>query len=236
MEDQLSSQREVSHTSDASPSSIPPWEVRTVSQVPYLGRSPTPPTTTSELQHYHDSRPPRAGSESHTKPRLVSTNSAPSRSEYSSPVSQSAKGIPWSKRRHTSAFPPPQLGPAPYETPLDLPAEAEKMRHRSFMTPANSPPSPPDSPSSCNKSDTSVYRDPPAQALPGTMSSRASRIRGHSQTQSKTLDQTATTGSQSEHRPISKRLTNAFRGMFKKEPVDESGFEHISDRHWTEEF
>jgi hypothetical protein len=236
MRDRLPSQPEASQTSDGSPSSIPPWEARAVSQVPYLGRSPTPPATTSELQQYQSSRTLRT-SASHTKPPLVSTNSAPPRSEYSSPVSQSAKTVHWTKRRHTSAFPPPQLVPAPYETPLDLPAEAENMRHRSFMTPANSPPSPPDSPYSCNKSDTSVYRDVPAQALPGTMSSRASGVvRGHSQTQSKPLDQTATTGSQPEHRPIGKRLTNAFRGMFKKEPVDESGFEQISDRHWTDEF
>jgi hypothetical protein len=210
--------------------------MRAVSQVPYLGRSPTPPATTSELQQYQNSRTLRSP-ESHTKPRLVTTNSAPTRSEYSSPVSQSAKAVHWTKRRHTSAFPPPQLAPAPYETPLDLPAEAESMRHRSFVTHANPPPSPPDSPYSCNKSDTSVSQDLPAQALPGTMSSRTSRVvRGHSHTQSKTLDQSATTGSQSEHRPISKRLTSAFRGMFKKEPVDESGFEHISDRHWTDEF
>src|SRR6195952_4195889 len=123
MEDRLQSQRKASHTSDASPSSIPPWEVRAVSQVPYLGRSPTPPTTTSELQHYQDPRLPRSGSESHIKPRLVTTNSAPTRAEYNSPVSQNAKAVHWSKRRHTSAFPPPQLAPSPYETPLDLPAE-----------------------------------------------------------------------------------------------------------------
>lgn len=215
---------------------IPPWEIRAVSQVPYLGRSPTPPVISSEPQQHQSSRISRSGSDTRSKPTLNTANSAPSRSAYSSPVTQDAGAVHWIKRRHTAAFPsshPPV--PAPYETPLDFPADARNTRQQPLTT-SNQLPSPPESPCSCHKSDSSAPRVSFPQALPGTMSSRAGKVREHKRIESgKTHDDDSTVQNQSEHRPMSKRLTNAFRGIFKREPVDESGFEHISDRHWTEE-
>lgn len=237
MEDQ-SSLSQVANNRRSTTPTIPPWEIRAVSQVPYLGRSQTPPVTNTEPYQYQTPRVSRSGSDTRSKPTLSTANSAPSRSEYSSPVSQDAGAVHWMKRRHTAAFPSAQLpsAPAPYETPLDLPAGARKTLHRPIMTASNTLPSPPESPCSCHKSDTSASRDVVSQALPGTMSSRASKVRERKGPESgSTHDHASNTQSQSEHKPMSKRLTSAFRGMFKRDPVDESGYEHISDRHWTEE-
>jgi hypothetical protein len=215
---------------------IPPQEVRVVSQVPYTSRSPTPPPTNSGMPKHQAPRSLRSHSDSHTKPQLATSIDPQIHSDDNSPVSQSAWSTRWTKRRHTSAFPPSRTSLAPYETALDLPTGAENIRHRSFMDAVNPPPSPPDSPSSCNKADTSASRDVRSKVLPGTMSSQASTVRDGSRTRSiQAQDRASTARSQSEQRPMGKRLTSAFRDMFKKEPVDENRFERISDRHWSEE-
>lgn len=217
-------------------SGLPPWETRVVSQVPYLSRCPTPPTMTSEMPEHQMPRTLRSNSDTRANPHLPIMDEVPMRSESNSSTSQSARGIHWTKRRHTSAYTPSQTGLAPYETPLDLPTGTGSIRHRSFMGTPNPPLSPPDSPCSCNKSETSATRDVRSQAMPGTMSSQASTVRGSSRPRSpEAHDRTPMTRSRSEQRPISKRLTSAFRDIFKKEPLDESGFERISDRHWSEE-
>jgi len=222
--------------SEISVPDVPPWEVRVVSQVPYVSRSPTPPATDPGTSEYQTTRTLRSHSDSHNESRLAATNDTDRRSEYNSSLPRNTRGVHWTKRRHTSAFPPPQTVLAPYETPLDLPAGLGNVRPRSFMGAANPPPSPPDSPSSCNRSDTSTSRDVRPKALPGTMSSQASTARDSSRTRSaKTNDPASTARSQSEQRPIGKRLSSAFRDMFKKEPLNESGLERISDRHWSEE-
>jgi hypothetical protein len=224
-------------TSSGAPAfGVPPWEARVVSQVPYLSRCPTPPTTNSGMLEHQVPRTFRSNSDTRAKSILPAVDDIPMRSEHHSPIPQSARGIHWTKRRHTSAYTPSQTGLAPYETPLDLPAGAGSIRHRSFMGAPNPPLSPPDSPCSCNKSELSTSRDVRPQALPGTMSSQASTVRGTSRPRSpEAHDHTPMTRSRSDQRPISKRLTSAFRDIFKKEPLDESGFERISDRHWSEE-
>lgn len=35
--------------------------------------------------------------------------------------------------------------------------------------------------------------------------------------------------------PFSRRFKNAFKGMFKRDPLDETRFERIKGRHWSEE-
>jgi hypothetical protein len=222
--------------SGAPTSGLPPWEARVVSQVPYLSRCPTPPTTTSEALEHQMPRTLRSNSDTRSNSHLHTMDDLTVRSEYNSSISQSARGSHWTRRRHTSAYTPSQTGLAPYETPLDLPAGAGNLRHWSFMGTPNPPLSPPDSPCSCNKSETSAPRDVRSQAMPGTMSSQTSTVRGSSRPRSpEAHDRTPMTRSQSEQRPMSKRLTSAFRDIFKKEPLDESGFERISDRHWSEE-
>lgn len=235
MADRLSLHPQSAATSGVSAHGIPPWEVRAVSRVPYLDRSPTPPRPKFEPPEHRTPRTLRSHSDLHTKSRPTTTNGGSTSSEYNHPDSQNARGVHWTKRRHTSAF-PPQRALASYETPLDLPAGMENIRHRSIIAPTNSLPSPPDSPPSCNKSETSALQEVRLQALPGTMSSQASTAQDYASTRlPERHDRASTTRSQSEQRPISKRLTCAFRDIFKKDPVDESGFEHISDRHWAEE-
>lgn len=39
----------------------------------------------------------------------------------------------------------------------------------------------------------------------------------------------------SEAAPFGKRFKLAMKDIFKRETIDESEFEHISDRHWTDE-
>jgi hypothetical protein len=220
----------------ASTSDVPPWEARVVSRVPYLTRCPTPPTTNSEMPEHQIPRTLRANSDTRTQSYLPPMDDVSMRSRHDSPISQSTRGTHWNKRRHTSAYTPSQTALAPYETPLDLPAGAANVRHRSFVGAPNPPLSPPDSPCSCNKPEVSATRDVRSQALPGTMSSQASTGHNISRPRSpEAYDRTPMTRSRSEQRPISKRFTSAFRDIFKKEPVDESGFERISDRHWSDE-
>jgi len=236
MPDQKSLEPHGTTTSGARTSSVPPREARVVSQVPYTSRCPTPPTTNSETPEHQTPMIFRSSSDTRTVLHPHAMDDARMRSEYSSPMPRSARESHWTKRRHTSAYIPPQTALAPYETLLDLPTEAANIRHRSYMGAPNPPLSPPDSPSSCNKSDVSASRDVRSQVMPGTMSSQASTVRGSSRPRSpQPYDRTPMTRSRSEQRPMSKRFTSAFRDIFKKEPLDESGFERISDRHWSEE-
>jgi hypothetical protein len=222
-------------TGGTSQQTVPPWENRVMSQVPYVERSLTPPTSHNEPTPRPWQRTVASDHQSQTKPKLFTANSAPQESEYISPTSQEAVHSRWSRRRHTNAFqtqPPP---PAPYETSLNLPDRRTLARPISYV--AHPPPSPPKSPSSStSSSDTSPPPQEPAKGLPGTMSSRASRMQVDTKSRPKARDQPSSPRSENEHRPMSKRFTAVFRDIFRKEPIDESGLERISDRHWTDEY
>ena len=223
-------------TSGTLTSAVHPWKTRVVSQVPYPSRCPLPPTTNSETPEHQTPRTFRLNSDTHTTLHLPAMDDVRMRSEYSSPIPQSARGTHWTKRRHASAYIPPQTALAPYETPLDLPTGAANIRHRSFTGVTKPPLLPPDSPSSGNKSDVSASQDVRSQVMPGTMSSHASTVRGSSRQRSpEVYDCTPVTRSRSKQRSMNKRLTSAFRDIFKKKPVDESGLESVSDQHWSEE-
>lgn len=80
---------------------------------------------------------------------------------------------------------------------------------------------------------------PATKALPGTMSSRASRNRSASQSQVKPRpreNRSSHPQSKEDQAGLGKRFKSAFRDIFKKDPIDESQFERISDRHWTDEY
>jgi hypothetical protein len=220
-------------TGGTSQSTVPPWDNRVMSQVPYLERSLTPPTPHTEPAARPWQRTGAPEHQSHTKPKLFTANSAPQESEYSSPTSQEVVHRRWSRRRHTNAFQTPPL-PAPYETSLDLP-DKRKLSHPVPYV-VNPPPSPPKSPSSSTNSADASPPQEPARGLPGTMSSRAGRMQVDTRSRSKTQDHPSSPRSENEHRPMSKRFTAVFRDIFKKEPIDESGLERISDRHWTDEY
>lgn len=222
-------------TGGTSQQTVPPWENRVMSQVPYVERSLTPPTSHNEPTPRPWQRTVASDHQSQTKPKLFTANSAPQESEYISPTSQEAVHSRWSRRRHTNAFqtqPPPS---APYETSLNLPDRRTLARPISYV--AHPPPSPPKSPSSSTSSfDTCPPPQEPAKGLPGTMSSRASRMQVDTKSRPKAQDQPSSPRSENEHRPMSKRFTAVFRDIFRKEPIDESGLERISDRHWTDEY
>jgi hypothetical protein len=222
-------------TGGTSQSTVPPWENLVMSQVPYVERSLTPPTSHNEPTPRPRQRTLASDHQSQTKPKLFTANSAPQESGYISPTSQEAVHSRWSRRRHTSAFQiPPPPAPAPYETSLDVPAKRTLSHPIPYV--AHPPPSPPKSPSSStNSSETSPPQEP-AKGLPGTMSSRASRMQVDTKSRPKPQDQPSSPRSENEHRPMSKRFTAVFRDIFRKEPIDESGLERISDRHWTDEY
>jgi hypothetical protein len=74
------------------------------------------------------------------------------------------------------------------------------------------------------------------------MSSRATRNRSASHHQTKSVPREPREGRSDHHEAkqdqvgLGKRFKSAFRDIFKKDPVDDSQFERISDRHWTDEY
>ncbi|KAF2214156.1 hypothetical protein CERZMDRAFT_96180 [Cercospora zeae-maydis SCOH1-5] len=78
---------------------------------------------------------------------------------------------------------------------------------------------------------------PAPPALPGTMSRRErtpSRSRSRS-TWSDKENQNHSRRSSTDSKPFGQRFKSGFKNMFKREPIDESQFERIDDKHWTEE-
>lgn len=75
-------------------------------------------------------------------------------------------------------------------------------------------------------------------ALPGTMSSRSNisqphpadskRLPGRRQHKKGSKDS-------KESVPIGHRFTSAVKDLFRREPIDDSHFERIGDRHWSED-
>lgn len=229
---------------------LPPWEARSVAQVPFMeSSSPTPPRA-------HDTglSATRPTSQANHRPKLSVSASAPCGIDYSSPISLYSSSMPWK-----SAAIEPSGRPAAmplYETyerqeqshdrpAYEHPDNFKPVFRKTASQPAPSyapqvPPTPPDSVSrsSLRSASASPPSRPVSKALPGTMSSRASRNRSGSHNRSEVgareyrFDHNQADNDQTG---IAKRLKSAFRDMFKKDSVDESQFERISDRHWADE-
>lgn len=223
---------------------LPPWEVRSVSQVPFM--EPGSPS----LVQRDDQGFFRQSSYANHRPKLSASMSAPHVDEYSSPVSEHSTSNPW---KSAAPLPPTTLPQSPpYDAPAYGRAPYDDRTHpkppfrKAASQPAalhvhQAPPTPPDSESrsSLRSASASPPIRPATVALPGTMSSRASRNRSASQSQAKPR----TRENRSSHPPskedqagLGKRFKSAFRDIFKKDPIDESQFERISDRHWTDEY
>ena len=230
---------------------LPPWEARSVAQVPFMEpTSPTPPRG-----HDHGFFATRPSSQANHRPKLSVSASAPCTTDYSSPVSLYSSSIPWNSSAVTpsgqpTVVPPyetsvcqrPSYDKAAYEGPDHVKPpfrKAASQPTRSYATQV--PPTPPDSVSrsSLRSASESLSTRPVSKALPGTMSSRASRNQSASHNRKKAGGR--------EHRSdhehagddqtgVGKRLKSAFRDMFIKDPVDDIQFESISDRHWTDEY
>lgn len=222
---------------------LPPWEKRTVGQVPFM-EPRSPPLVERDNQGFFIVRP-RSNTTNH-RPKLSTSTSAPCNSEYVSPVSEHSTSNPW-----RSVGPPPSAPPAPlptYETQTFEREAHEQMSQNAFTKSHASqpppkhlpqaPPTPPDSVSrtSFRSASASPPVRPKSKAMPGTMSSRnrsASISRGKSSGRERRSAQSEDKENQSG---LGKRFKSAFRDIFKKDPVDESQFERIADRHWTDEF
>jgi len=74
------------------------------------------------------------------------------------------------------------------------------------------------------------------KALPGTMSSRGGRDRDATRTRTKSANRGHRSQSKDDSKPFGMRFKSAFKDIFKKDPVDESQFERITDKHWTEDY
>lgn len=215
---------------------LPPWETREVAQVPFMDPG-SPPLSKAERQALPSLWATRSSTNSSSRPRLDTGVSAAS-SAYGSPSSPQQSTDPWSKvATPLTAIPPP----APYESPVYIPP-APKTAPQLPPFVVQHPPTPPDSVTrSCSSSMSTTSSPRPrvaVKALPGTMSSRAGRDRTPTRTRvsSATREQRARNVKKSSSVPFSKRFRSAFKDIFKREPVDESQFEHIDDRHWTDEY
>lgn len=225
---------------------LPPWEHRSVSQVPFMG-----PGSPSLVQRDEEGFfAVRQSSYANHRPKLSGSMSAPHVDEYSSPVSEYSTSNPWksaaplppSTLPHPPPYDAPTFGRAAYDEPTHLKPSFRKAA--SQPTPSHvfqAPPTPPDSESrsSLRSASASPPIRPASKAFPGTMSSRASRKRSASQSQTKSRAQDNRSNhpqSKDNQNGLGKRFKSAFRDIFKKDPIDESQFERISDRHWADEY
>ncbi|TKA24294.1 hypothetical protein B0A50_06763 [Salinomyces thailandicus] len=154
---------------------------------------------------------------------------------------------PWTRDSNRRPSTNPHPSPSPYETPLYTPPPPKSSPPTQDST---APPTPPESlsnssssssSSSCPPVPTTTRQQPQSSgatntALPGTMSSRSrenSRLRTKSSPRSRS---SASKHGQSDSDNFGKRFKSAVKEMFKRNPIDESQFERIEDRHWTEEY
>ncbi|KAK5007947.1 hypothetical protein LTR28_004636 [Elasticomyces elasticus] len=76
------------------------------------------------------------------------------------------------------------------------------------------------------------------KAMPGTMSSRTSRKRSDGRNRTRSISKERRRRKavpELETAPLASRMKTAFKDMFKKDPIDESRFERIESRHWTDD-
>lgn len=246
--------REASVSSDPSsvrrhrPPVLPPWEVRSLAQVPFVEPG-SPPIVRRDEQGFFTVPP--SHSNSNHRPKLSTSTSAPGgASEYTSPASEHSNSNPWRSDapiKSTTVTTRPVYEMQPYERPAyeDQTHYPTPSRKASSQPPSKYiPPAPPTPPDSITKDSLrSASASPPirpeSKALPGTMSSRAVRNRSASHNRAKSLgrdNRTTRPQSKQDQTGLGKRFKSAFRDMFKKDPVDESQLERISDRHWTDEY
>ncbi|KAF2164573.1 hypothetical protein M409DRAFT_56407 [Zasmidium cellare ATCC 36951] len=209
----------------SAPSSLPPWEQRSVAQVPYMAPD-SPPLTQTEQQ---------------APPSLWAT-----RQNGLHGRSKSYTGHPDQDDRHYQhGVKTPLTAPPTKTSPPPIPYEVDRIASGPRSAPhlpafAKGPPSPPDSTrqslSSTSKSASPGHSPhlgskPTITAMPGTMSARErSRSRHRTPT-----SQDPGTQEQHEHVPIGKRFRSVLRDIFRRDPVDETKFERIEDRHWADE-
>ncbi|KAK3626202.1 hypothetical protein LTR56_019990 [Elasticomyces elasticus] len=206
----------------------PPWEQRSIAQVPYVAAS-SPALSDAERNALPDLWATRLHMPSRQDSLPTSARSLPTTHSVALSTKKDSWVRPWKEVTSQPATPAPVTthAPAPYETQLY--STNNKVRQLSPSPPTKNiatevPPTPPDSLLESPSSDAGVT------ALPGTMSSRTAVPKrrkavapkqDHQRTRSVTL---------------ARRCKKALKGAFSRAPVDESQYVHLKDRHWTEDY
>lgn len=238
---------------DQSTSPLPPWEQRNVARVPYMNRDARP-LSHAERQALQflwaaneQDEPALARPRVHGHGQRSFDNGYPAprhdrEDGWSIPAPKTAP--PFTAARH----PPPLPATMPRQSQMIPQAPKSAPVLPSFVEMPPTPP--PDTFSTLSRSSTmsstkkSLSISSPGQSprlpqhtvpsLPGTMSARESVIAPKRSSRPK-REETAKKEKPDAAAPLSRRFKLAMKDIFKREPVDESQFEHISDRHWTDE-
>lgn len=205
-----------------------PWQTDTFPQLPRRGKSePRLPGTEKP-------RPSRSNSVKAPRPakRSVTQRSDPSQYRGTPPPENSTRLL--RAQGSLSAEPSPR----PYETPTFSP---EALRAAPSPPPCYTKALPLTSPDSftdekkSRSSSTDKSVSPSSKqvvhVLPGTMSAR----NGRSRASSRQRGERSRGGKKKKPATGVRRWKVAFREIFTKNPVDETQFERIEDRHWTDE-
>ncbi|RMY49374.1 hypothetical protein D0865_07523 [Hortaea werneckii] len=216
-------------------STVPPWERREVVQVPFVDAA-SPSMSDSERRACPDpwDQPAKSFSDPHIK--LERKKSEPN-NEQSRPLAEQEANP---RNREYGPWSPHFAASAPYETPLYVPQPPKTAPPSQKHMGPKAPPTPPES-----LSNSSSFSSPPVNAdkalppvitaFPGTMSSR-SRENSRQRTRSSNRGRSTSKHGKSDSANFGKRFKSAFKGIFTRSPIDESKFERIEDRHWTEEY
>lgn len=186
---------------------LPPWEVSNIPRVPHISNS-APPLSKTEIDGLSS---------------LWATRTTPD--HHSSEMDE---------RFPDSAFAPPlrtdtgsSSARKPSITDSSRAISPQPSVHR-HMSPANS---------HFHENIPSAHQQQ-VVALPGTMSSRSTLNPPHPTSSkrppNKRQHKKGSKGSK-ESVPIGHRFTSAVKDLFRREPIDESNFESIGDRHWAED-
>lgn len=206
----------------------PPWERQDIPRVPYMGPK-------SPGLNRADSSPWNTNSSSERRPNAKhSPGSYRQRSlDDGAPTSSNARNDSWETNAPPLTAPPRPID-APYHTPLWAPSDPSTapIKHHHVVT-ARAPPTPPESLGTSSAAASPPFA-PAASGLPGTMSSRErtpsrSRARSSKRKDERKHEKSEPTSS------FGSRFKSAFKDMFKRDPVNEGDFEHLQNRHWTEE-
>ena len=206
--------------------SLPPWEKENIAQVPYMD-STSPSLSSTEREALPELWAAHTNITSQPRPKVDRDARSTNNSTYRSVAYPHERGNPWGVITPVTAPPPPR----PYETPIYIPPGPKTAPNPPAFVRA--PPTPPDSESSSSKSE-SMAGSPETKTgmavLPGTMSSRKATDR---------VQHGRPTAFYEDVRRQPTRLQrwkSAFKDVFTNRSVDESQFERITERHWTDEY
>jgi hypothetical protein len=188
---------------------IPPWELSDIPRVPHM-QSAAPPLSKTEMEALSS---------------LWSTRTTPDHHHRNSDMDErspdSAFSAPFpSSRTDTGSF----SGRKPSLTDSASAMSPQSSKHRN-MSPGHG----------------HVHENFPQSghqqvvALPGTMSSRSTISQPHPTDTKRPSNKRHHKKGNKESVPIGHRFTSAVKDLFRREPVDDRRFEHIGDRHWSED-